>query len=424
MNELPQIVYERLRSRMLAHPLDGGVGDRAHPDADLLTAFAEQALSAKERESVLEHLALCGNCREALALANPAATETEAVRAVATPAKLIQEKDARNWRPAFRFGWPNLRWAALAAGIVVAAAVLLLHPGKLNQGAQTSAKQQVTSPVPAVPVAQLASPSLEQSPASAQYDETRSKQEYRFSKKLDAGPAVARARKADSELLLAENKEAKDKTDKLSAGAAAFDAPSSRGATETVEVSAVAPAPVTVPSSESRLMARSEKQETETAKATPQTDASQLGNTLPPAIAQLPVYNRNVVSMAKVESHASRKPAQPVTWAITTGVLQRSLDSGRSWQKALRADHLLLCYASHDEDVWAGGQAGTLFHSADRGLTWAQVQPSIHGQRLSFDITHVDVTQMNANAPAKIVISTSNNEIWSSTDGGKTWDKE
>ncbi len=428
MNEIPQIVYERLRSRMLAHPLDGGVEDRAHPDADLLTAFAEQALSAKERESVIEHLAFCGNCREALALANPDIAETEAVRAVATPAKLIQEKDARNWRSAFRFGWTSLHWAALAAGVMVAAAVLLLHPGKLNQGAQSSAKQQVTSPVPAVSVAQFASPPSEQSPALVQSDEARSKTELRLSKKLDAGPAVARARKADSELLLAENKEAKDRTDKLSAvptaGAAAFDAPSSRGATETVEVSAAAPAPVTIPSTESRLMARSEKQAMDMVKTMPQTETSQPGSTLPPATAQLPAYNRNVVSMAKVESHANRKPAQLVTWAITTGVLQRSLDSGRSWQKALRADHPLLCYASHDEDVWAGGQAGTLFHSADRGLTWAQVQPSIHGQRLSFDITHIDVTRMDAGAPVKIVVSTGNNEIWSSTDGGKTWGKE
>ena len=73
MNELPQIVYERLRAGLPAHPLDGAAADRAHPDADLLTAFAERALSTKERESVLEHLAVCGNCREALALANPAA---------------------------------------------------------------------------------------------------------------------------------------------------------------------------------------------------------------------------------------------------------------------------------------------------------------------------------------------------------------
>jgi photosystem II stability/assembly factor-like uncharacterized protein len=85
----------------------------------------------------------------------------------------------------------------------------------------------------------------------------------------------------------------------------------------------------------------------------------------------------------------------------------------------LRTDHPLLCYASHDEDVWTGGQAGTLFHSADRGVTWVQVQPSIKAQALSSDITHIDMR-----STAEIVVSTSNDEIWSSADGGKTWDKK
>jgi photosystem II stability/assembly factor-like uncharacterized protein len=95
------------------------------------------------------------------------------------------------------------------------------------------------------------------------------------------------------------------------------------------------------------------------------------------------------------------------------------MDSGQSWQNTLHADHPLLCYASHDNDVWAGGQAGTLFHSADSGVTWAQVQPSIKGQQLGFDVTHIDVR-----GPAEIVVSTSNHEIWSSADGGKTWNKK
>jgi len=119
--------------------------------------------------------------------------------------------------------------------------------------------------------------------------------------------------------------------------------------------------------------------------------------------------------------------ARNVIWAITGGALQRSLDSGQSWQNALRADHPLLCYASHDEDVWTGGQAGALFHSANRGVTWVQVQPSIKGQALSSDITHIDLHgdgHGDVRGPAEIVVSTSDNEIWSSADGGKTWDKK
>ena len=130
------------------------------------------------------------------------------------------------------------------------------------------------------------------------------------------------------------------------------------------------------------------------------------------------------MSAAKPAAPASPTLARNIAWTITAGALQRSLDSGQSWQQALRADHPLLCYASHGDDVWAGGQAGTLFHSADSGVTWAQVQPSMQGQRLSSDITHIDVTQMDAGGPAKIVVSTSDDQIWSSADGGKTWDKE
>lgn len=410
--------------------------DRTHPDADLLTAFAEQALSPKERENVLEHLALCGNCREALALANPAADLAAAeIPAKEIPAKLIQEKlirqkDDRTWLPAFRFGWPSLRWAALAAGVAVAAAVLLVHPGKLNRATQPFANRQVASPAPAVSVAQIASPSAEQSPAVAPTDEAQSKPEFRssFSKKPSGEPAVTRARQAELGGLLAENKKESVEADKLSpapsAGAAAFDASASRGATETVEVSASAPAVTTEPSAGNQLMARSQTPASEKPKPAPQTETTQLQINVSAAVVELPVQNRNVLPLAKAGSSASRKLTRPVTWAITAGVLQRSLDSGQSWQQALRADHPLLCYASHGDDVWAGGQAGTLFHSADNGMTWAQVQPSIQGQRLSSDITHVDLTQMEVGGPARIVVSTSNNEIWSSADGGKTWNKE
>jgi hypothetical protein len=40
-----------------------------HPDADQLSAFVEQALPAHEREEVLLHLAVCGDCRETVAMA-------------------------------------------------------------------------------------------------------------------------------------------------------------------------------------------------------------------------------------------------------------------------------------------------------------------------------------------------------------------
>jgi hypothetical protein len=78
-----------------------------HPDADQLAAFAEQALPLHEREQTLAHLAVCGDCRQIVFLAQAAAPE-EMPQIAPEPVR----------RPWFS-GW-NLLWPAVAAlaGIV------------------------------------------------------------------------------------------------------------------------------------------------------------------------------------------------------------------------------------------------------------------------------------------------------------------
>jgi hypothetical protein len=51
------------------------------------------------------------------------------------------------------------------------------------------------------------------------------------------------------------------------------------------------------------------------------------------------------------------------------------------------------------------------------------VQPSSKGQSLSSDVTRIDIRNA-VRGPSEIVVSTNNNEIWSSVDGGKTWQKK
>src|SRR5207302_136636 len=59
----PKIVRVRLNSP--SNPLGG------HPDADLLTAFAEHSIGHCERAQVMQQLANCGDCREVISLAQP-----------------------------------------------------------------------------------------------------------------------------------------------------------------------------------------------------------------------------------------------------------------------------------------------------------------------------------------------------------------
>ncbi len=131
MAELPKIVHQRL----LPVTTEQVALAQAHPEADVLTAFAEQALPALERDDVLRHLALCGDCRDVVALALPA--DVAAIRATEVPAQEeAQSREVvavaagragaeRKRRFAWAgFGWANLRWATLAAGIALAVFVM------------------------------------------------------------------------------------------------------------------------------------------------------------------------------------------------------------------------------------------------------------------------------------------------------------
>ena len=106
MEDVPKIVLKRLQETSAPGP---------HPDADLLTAFAEQSLAESERARVMEHLARCGDCREVLSLALPA-MELVAVAASSTPASTTPARS--RW-----FTWPVLRWGVAAAGIIALASI-------------------------------------------------------------------------------------------------------------------------------------------------------------------------------------------------------------------------------------------------------------------------------------------------------------
>src|SRR5574340_1237759 len=128
MAELPESVRLRLKQ---------AAGE--HPDAGLLTAFAENALREREREQVLEHLSQCAACREVVSLALP---EVEAPLAAATPARGAGLR------------WPLMRWATLAsAAAVVAIAVFVsFEPNLLRSRMATApAARQAEAPIPAAP---------------------------------------------------------------------------------------------------------------------------------------------------------------------------------------------------------------------------------------------------------------------------------
>ena len=140
MQNVPKIVRDRLQ------PPTPAVN---HPDADLLTAFAEQSLPAAERGIVLDHLARCGDCRDVVALALP---PTEVLETAVRPVR-------STW-----LTWPVLRWGFVAAGVVIVASVgvvqlrkhstpsdLATFSGPSSQVARQEARPQLTTPPSSAP---------------------------------------------------------------------------------------------------------------------------------------------------------------------------------------------------------------------------------------------------------------------------------
>jgi hypothetical protein len=113
MQDVPKIVRTKLRRQKPA------TAD-PHPDADLLTAFAEHSLAARERDQVLDHLARCGDCREVVALTLPA-TEAFALASYDSTARV-------GW-----LSWPILRWRVVAAGILAVTSVGILQYRQRHQ---------------------------------------------------------------------------------------------------------------------------------------------------------------------------------------------------------------------------------------------------------------------------------------------------
>jgi len=144
---------------------------------------------------------------------------------------------------------------------------------------------------------------------------------------------------------------------------------------------------------------------------------------------------------------------QSVRWSINAaGGLQRSFDQGTTWedvdvsissavsgpvnrQLALKSSHeqalakdkadrkeapiVFRAVAANGPDVWAGGSGGRLFHSSDSGNHWVPVVPAWRGIEMSGDI----VSLMFADAQHGRIVTTAA-EIWTTADGGQTWDKQ
>lgn len=128
----------------------------AHLDAELLSAFAERALSAHERNHVLAHLAVCTRCRQVVALAaNTGELEPQTLAAATSGSAIAARRRAPNpWWTRWRLVWIP---AAVVAAFTVTIVSIDLHRTE-QRGVTVEIAQQAapsagpsTAPSPANP---------------------------------------------------------------------------------------------------------------------------------------------------------------------------------------------------------------------------------------------------------------------------------
>src|SRR5437588_5960831 len=145
MSELSNLLRQRLGAPNSAEANGAGV----HPDADTLTAYTEQLLSAAERQQVLKHLSACGECREVLALSQAEVPEV-AMQPILKPAPVSL------WRKLFS---PAFGLAGAVAAMALIAVLVLEIPQKSGQQqtnkearvAPSSEQKTASEPKPAQP---------------------------------------------------------------------------------------------------------------------------------------------------------------------------------------------------------------------------------------------------------------------------------
>ena len=455
MAEVPKVVQGRLRA--------ASAGVARHPDADVLTAFAERSLRGLERDQVLEHLARCGECREVVSLALPASELAE------TPVKSARA----GW-----LTWPAMRWGFAAAGIVVVASLaLVLHRR------QESVAADKTPPPAAMSEARnqaVLAPSLQDTgkeqnrlnasppPAGNKEREARSRVPAHLAhNEVAAAPAPIPS--YPNRVSAAESFVHGPKMGMQTNLSNPWQQPSANGFAPLPPVSPATPhAPAAnqaVNRGADALVQTEDTAPVQTAdnlavqsqglsRPVPQRGSveSKVDRAKPLETVKVDNSRNYAVGAAPSASGARSAVAGAAQWTISSkGGLQRSLDRGATWQdvnvnesnggaslafakeqsagdkgqaalkdqKQASSQPVFHALAANGPDVWVGGADGMLYHSVDAGVHWARIVPLASGITLTGDIVTVDFPD-----PQHGRVATSTSEIWITGDAGQSWQKQ
>ena len=387
-DKLPKPMLDALASA--AKPVE-------HPSADLLAAFAEQALTAPDKEFVADHLGRCAGCREVVFLASIAREASEPEDELVAAAS----RDARS-RPVAPYAVAAMtspaavaksRWWVSRWVWATSAAAVCLLVGGLFVG------QRFTAAPRARQVALQSEPAL-----GNRYPEKAEPAKPSQNPAPKAAPAAPKMR--------------------TQAAAQQASVPRAGRITptpgEVIGLSNQAPTPR--PSKEQRASAQ---------PATPAADSHTIpinsaiarptstdpkGSGFAPSPGQQQIDSLNM-SMNRLVTSAARP--QHSTWRISSqGQLEHLTADG--WTRVLADQTAVFRVVSVvGSEVWAGGNDGMLFHSSDNGLHWDRVALANAGAVETGAIVSIRFSDAQNGE-----VETNSGGNYSTSNGGVTWTKQ
>jgi hypothetical protein len=453
-----------------------------HPDADTLTAYVEKSLPAAERQAVIAHLSVCGPCREVVVLSQSDLPEA-ATQTVLAPAPVSPWR--RLLRPAFGLAASVVAMAVIAVLVLrlpqkstPQSASLSNKPTQQAQAtpvAEQTAAPEAKSAVPAQP----SGAGLASAPASnlaANEAKAKMKREEpargKMAAPVGAAPSMAPPPPPGRVPALTAGLQRKDfvNTDFFATNAADVvldgqskkdfpSAPQPQAAaggtlfSANTKITGFSDIPTNaVGNSNVRILTPTPPKQPLTYKlgqlASAATHSLHLRTNIAPnlragalgasTMGEPGSFSATLLKNPTAEAKAAPEKADagslaasdalsagalsapaftsraltPTSWKVVGGKLIKSAGQSQ-WEEAYPGAGFEFSFVTaHGNDVWAGGSHASIIHSRDGGLTWETVRL---GEAATGTIVSIMAGTLN------MQIKTSDNQLWSSTDAGKTW---
>jgi len=405
--------------------------EAAHPSSNALIAFVEQALTSAQHETVLAHLSVCPECRQAVALATPEAAVASAEKASVGRASIFEFPMA-------------MRWAGLAVGLAVVVGVGVIayereagsNPHATLKLAQEKAPNPPVNPEPGVKENKTTDkPELNDrssAPAVQLHSTIAQKQELRRDRATKSAPlAGAMPGALSTSAPFVGSKDEYDARAKAlpPAPEAQFALKRDRASVVQEASAAPAPPPSTSVTADANVAQESGGVVAGNPSGKPYGETSEVAGSANSASTHTQFVPAKALNAAATPgSVAKTKRAYGmlgfVHWTISAaGKLQRRALDGTLTVVEPLSGAIIRAVAAEGIEVWAAGlqfaptpknvqPRSLLFHSSDAGESWKTIDGPWQGS----------IERVNLAGLGSLTVVTTDG-TWSTGDGGKSWNR-